>query len=383
MKKAFSIVLTLVLCMTMLAGCANKGEEATTDGTTAGVSATVAPTQAAVEHSTDPLEMITDGYYVYSFFVEGYGQYDHFFHFYKEAPVVGAVFYAGFANNQVTLAGTYTVEKKDFSYKCAATRDDLVEGNLTEGTAPYTITFYDFNGNELDSCGFDGNVLYNDMTTVTGSGGEDMQYLHDIDGDSSKFIETYKAEMGVKYLDFVSDADESSTLTLFHNMTYLDMVDIMVEGSWGMESNADGSFTYTLTPSDSTGTGAVLSVAADQASASYTPDGGEAVAMTNTATLVGAEATSLVAFTGTYTTFDLLSDGTYKFEYAAAGVTETGTWSYDKAAYALTITQENGNVITPELDGDYNMSFSYTAVVSDQLVDTFICDSQTWGALAK
>ena len=124
----------------------------------------------------------------------------------------------------------------------AVDRKSIENGEFTEGTAPYTITFYDFNGNVLDNCGFDGDVLYNDMTKITGTGGENSMYLHDVDGDSSKFIDTYKAEPGVKYLDFVADDDETSTLTLFHNMTYLDMVGTMVEGAWSMETNADGSY---------------------------------------------------------------------------------------------------------------------------------------------
>ena len=105
--------------------------------------------------------------------------------------------------------------------------------------------------------------------------------------------------------------------------------------------------------------------------------------MSNTAVKAGDGPSSVVAFTGSYTTFDLLSDGTYQFAYAVAGVTETGKWSFDKSTYALTITQENGNVITPSLDKDYNMSFDYVAIVNDQLKDTFTCDAQTWGVLSS
>lgn len=381
MKKSISILLIMILSVTMLFGCSNKDkEEKTTGETTDGVTATDIPTQVPVEHPTDPLEMITDGYYVHSFSAEGHGQYDFFFRFYKEDPVLGAVFYAGLANNKIVMAGTYTVEKNDINYAVFTSRED---STIIEGTAPYTITFYDFDGNEIDRCGYDGDILYNDMTTITATGGGDSRYYHDIEGDASKFIETYKAEVGVKYLDFVSDTDETSTLTLFHNMTYLDMVNIMTEGSWSMEVNSDGSYTYTLSPGDAAETGAVLAIPANKLTATYTPDGGDTVNMTNTVSLVSDEATSLVAFTGTYTNFDLMSDGTYKFEYADAGIIETGTWTYDSSTYTLTITQENDNVITPALDAEYNMSFSYTAIINEQLVDTFTCDSQTWGVLAK
>ena len=112
MKRLIVTLFTLVMSASLLSGCNKSKEESTTE-----VSATPTTTVQA-EHPTDPMEMITDGYYTYSFSVEGYGQFDNYFHFYKEAPVVGAVFYAGFATNQVTFAGTYTVEKKDYAYKC-------------------------------------------------------------------------------------------------------------------------------------------------------------------------------------------------------------------------------------------------------------------------
>lgn len=380
MKKALALITTLVLCLLTLYGCSKPEEKETSDYNP---TVTEAPVEDVVaEHPTDPLEMITDGYYVYSFAVEGYGQYDHYFHFYEEAPVVGAVFYAGFVNNQIKFSGTYTVEKKDFSYKVAKDRAEIESGTLNEGTAPYTITFYDFEGNELDSCGFDGDILYQDMTTVVGSGGENVQYLHDIDGEASKYIETYKGEIGVTYLDFVADQDPTSTLTLFHNMTYVDMVGTMIEGSWAMEEKAEGGYTYTLTPLISSDTAALLSVAADKRTSLYTPNGGEEVAMTNTAALAQESGSPeiLFSFTGGFTTFDLLTDGTYKFAFDTS-VEEYGTWTFDKQTFALTLTQENGNVITPALDDAYNMSFDYKAVVNEQLADTFTSDSKTWGVL--
>jgi hypothetical protein len=86
------------------------------------------------------------------------------------------------------------------------------------GVAPYTITFFDFDGNEIESCGYDGDFLYNDLATIAGSGSGPLKYAHDIVEDS-EFNDSYDGEIGVKYLEFVSPDDDTATITLSHNQS--------------------------------------------------------------------------------------------------------------------------------------------------------------------
>lgn len=286
MKNQFKLIaallLVLSLSMTMFIGCKKGGEEVSQTEET-NVQEEVTEETTEVTKSTDPSDMILDGRYVYSFFAEGYGDFASYFHFYEEAPVLGAVFYAAYQNNGTAFTGTYTVEKKDFEYALYNTRDEIeAAGEKTTGTAPYTITFYDWDGNVMDSCGFDGDILYNDMEVIKGMGGGPVIYTHDTDLENSLFKAIYEGEVGLAYLDFISDEDETSTVTLFHNMTYRDLMNMMIDGTWSMEKLTDGSFSYTLTPADESDSGAVLSVSLDNATAVYTQDGAEGMTLTNT-----------------------------------------------------------------------------------------------------
>lgn len=384
-KKGLGILMAAIMAAGLTAcGQGEESGEKPSDSVPIQESQEESPSVEETAHSTDPLEMITDGYYAYSFYAEGNGDFVSYFHFYEEQPVLGSVFYAGYLNNGVLFAGTYTVEKSDFEYTVAKDRDALLNEQKESGTAPYTVSFYDFAGNLLDQCGYDGDVLYNDMEVVTGFGGGEVMYYHDIDGEASKYASSYAAEMGVPYLDFVAADDEIATLTLNHNMTYIDLVSTIVEGTWSMAENAQGGYDYTLTPNDSADEGAVLSVAADGKSGTYTQPGGDAIEMVGAVKEEPDEEADvepdgpLFSFTGGYCTFDCYADNTFKFGFESYGLEETGTWSFED--YTFTIVKSDGTEIVAQMDNAHALNFEYTAVSSDQLKDTFTCDAEVWGA---
>lgn len=278
MKKYLSILLAIMMLAAMFSGCGGAPAE-DTQGTTP---ATV-PTEPETVHPTDPMEMITDGYYTYGYTAEGYGDFTYFFHFYEEDPVLGAVFYAGLLNNGVLFAGTYTVEKKDCDYACYIDRDEATkeDGVLTTGTAPYTVSFYDWAGNLIDACAYDGDILYNDLETISAMASGPVFYHHDIDGSDSKYAEIYAGEMGVAYLEFVGAEDDLATLSLSHNGTYVDLVGMIVEGTWTIAPNEEGGYDYTLT-TNSGEEDAVISVSADTRTAVYKKlDGSLTIDMVN------------------------------------------------------------------------------------------------------
>lgn len=280
-KKIAALVMGAVLGMSMMAGCGTKTDApAESQPETEAASEAVAPeTETQAASSDDPMEMITEGYYTYGYEVDDMLM-SYYFHFYEEQPVLGKVFYAGMCMNQINFAGTYDVVEENYDYSCYANKEDKEADKKTEGTAPYTVYFYDWDGNELDKCGYDGDNLYSNMTAITGVGGENIILAHDTDVANSKYADTYAAEVGQIYASYVSEEDATSTVALYHNGRYMDMVNMMVEGNWTMAETADG-YEFTLTPDSDSDTAAVLDVTNDFATATYTPDGGEAVALVN------------------------------------------------------------------------------------------------------
>lgn len=363
-RKSLALMTSAVLSVAMLAGCGQdnatggNAESIVTQSSEENSEAAGAETVVdEVEPSTDPMGMITEGYYSYTYPVEGMDDMCAFFHFYEEQPVLGSVFYAGYAWNQITYVGTYTVEEKESSYACVANREDqsAEPRKLTEGTAPYTVTFYGFDGTELGSCGFDGEILYND-SAIAGTGAEDCMFYHDVDPESA-YMSTYEGEAGVAYLDFVAE-DPTSTLTLFHNGRYMDMVGMIIEGAWTMAEGTDG-YEYTLTPDSASDTPAVVMVAADEQTCTYTPDGGEAVPMTNTRTAGPAARMLLQGETpipGQEVKADVLGslfeDGTVKLMVSAFGTEmdlDAGTWTMGEDGYTITFQFDNAGELVSGL----------------------------------
>ena len=366
-KKIATLLVSVALGISMLTGCGGKKDQSSET-----VNAQPTVTQAATptvaqQASTDPLEMITEGYYTYAYPVEGMGDIYYYFHFYNDDSGIGNVFYAGFAFNQINFAGTYTVEKTPHDYSVAESREKQLNNEVATGTAPYTITFYDWEGNVLDSCGYDGEYLYNDMTKITGIGTENCRYSHDLDGEASKYYEGYQGEVGQVYLSYVSEADASSTVALYHNGTYLDMVNMMVEGKWTMEKTADG-YSYSLVPNSTSDTAATLAVASDKATAVYTPEGGTAVSMVNAAT-AGPKAVMVMKgaapIPGQDANADLVGnlydDGTCDLVASAFGQEmplDQGTYSMGEDGYIVTFQFDKAGEIVSTL-GDAGVSIHY------------------------
>lgn len=377
-KKMMAFLASACLCASMLAGCGSEPASGSSEASESTQESSVeeSASEEVAESSeetpqetgsTDPLEMMHEGYYSWTYPVEGMDDMCAFFHFYEERPVLGAVFYAGFAWNQITYAGTYTVEEKECPYSVCFTREDQMADPAvyTEGTAPYTVTFFDFQGNELGKCGYDGEFLYND-SAVDGTGGGPARYAHDTDA-ASKSMPTYEAELGIAYLDFVAEDVATSTLTLYHNGRYMDMVDMMVEGTWSMAEAAEGH-EYTLTPDSDSDTGAVVAVAADGATAVYTPDGGEGINMVSTGS-TGPKAAMEMKGTTPIPGQDveaevvgkLYDDGNVTVAASAFGSEfdlDEGTWTMGEDGYTITFQFKNAGELVSTL-GEAGAALQY------------------------
>lgn len=339
-KKVLAVLLSAGMCLTMLFGCG--GNDAKDDQKEPD---TKQEETQKEDDKKDAASQITDGYYMYAYNV-GDMVMTNYFHFYEEQPVLGKVFYAGFAMNQINMAGTYEVEEAEYNYSCYKDRAAVEnEEDPVSGTAPYTVTFYDFNGNEIGKCGFDGDVLYNDCEALSAVSAGANMYLHDTDGEESKYVETYEAEVGQVYLSYVSESDETCTVALNHNGRYVDMMDMMVEGSWEMKETADG-YELTLTPDMDGDTAAVVATSKDQMTATYTPDGGEAVNLICTSKELKAVATftgegpEVMEGTVAEVKAELFEDGTMKVSIGIPGASldvDAGTWEAAGSDYKLTL----------------------------------------------
>ena len=360
MKKYLAILLALVLCISMLAACTPQPTEpaGTTPKPTEPQPTEPKPTEPQPTEPADPIEALPGSIYYYAKAVEGLGNMIQFYHFYPDDLGIGAVFYAGYAWNQIYFSGTYTVAEEPIEY--TITVDG--EGNTETGTAPYTITLYGWDGAELDKIGYDGEHVYNIAVNVNSdpmAGGGVVKQ----DKATAEVIEanpdTFAGEKGIPYMNFVNPEDASATLQLNTNGTYSDLVFFAVDGKWA--KTAEGE--YTLTPADPTNDGAVVKLQED-GSYKYTSTSGSEVILQEV-----KEAAVSYTFAGKTPFMDTeadvvitcLDDGTCTVTIAAFGMQmpiDQGTWSAD-AAFTFTFQFESAGQIVSEYGGETGVQVTY------------------------
>ncbi len=385
-KRIATILLSGAMVISLLAGCGNNagtgspesgqsgsGEETSQQREEPSGSTEESQESQEAPADVDPMEKITQGRYFYGYNAGSELDMSYYFHFYEEQPVLGKVFYAGFAINQIYFHGTYEVTEEPYEYACWPSREERAsaaeDAEAPTGTAPYTITFYDFDGNELDKCGFDGENVYNDMENITGVGGEDAVYQFDDPEGENKDV--YDGEVGYAVVDLEGVDDATCQLRLWHTGRYQDLVDMEIEGTWTMEQGTDAT-TYTLTPDDDTDTGAVVVVNND-GTAAYTPDGGVAVEMKQAGAVLqssfageGPEVSGAV----TTVTLEMYSDGTAKASISAFGTVmplDEGTWEAENQ-YTFKFNLAAAGEITSEL-GEAGLPTVHLVLAGTQLGD--------------
>ena len=301
------------------------------------------------------LPELANTYYSYGYDV-GFWM-DYFIHFYDEVPGLGRVFYAGFCLNQITFSGTYEVLPEARDYACwpdRAAAEAAEEGaEIPTGSAPYTVVFYDFDGNEIDRCAMDEEHIYNDMANLTGVGGENSILTLDTDPENSAFAADYAAEQAVTLLSLVNPEDDTATLDLRVNGKYDDLVVMFVEGTYSM--NVDQS-EIVLTPDSDSDPGATLTLNED-GTYNYVSTDGDEVTL---AIVKGAEVAYALkgeipvpGMEDTMADFvcDLYDDGTVALYADFMGNrmdVDQGTYEIDMETYSFNIHFENAGDITPE-----------------------------------
>ena len=379
MKKALVVLLSASLVLG-LAACSNTSgsSEGTTKapGTTAAPT-TPAPTEPETEpvESDDPEENLTIGRWEHSYEAEGYGTRFNYFHFYKEVPVLGKVFYASFSNNGMNFAGTYTVAKESTEWAAYPDRQTKIDdksdddSGKSKGTADYTVTFFDWNGKELGKLPYDGKILYNtfaDGDPMAAQGATEVFYLHD--GAMEKTF--YDGELGQPFLSYVGDEDKTSTLQINHDGTYTDLVFAMVEGTYVIADGKDGGLEITLTPNDKTDTGAVVTTSADRKTCVYKQDGGDEIAMHDVnddaaepsdEPAVEVYSTKTTANLGVDVEFTLsfMDDGTATMSANAMGTEMKITADYEvDSAHIIQFTNVSNGAFASKLAAQYKVTWT-------------------------
>lgn len=168
-------------------------------------------------------------------------------------------------------------------------------------------------------------------------------YYRENDVEGSKYADYYAGEPGVKYLDFIAE-DPTCTLTLYHNGTYMDLMGMIVEGTWEIASDDENGLVINLKPEYDTDTPATLTASADRATAVYTPDGGTAVNLTNTAA-AAPEASILFTFAGEAPIPGMDTNGVVNLY-----VYDAGTWTMGADGMSLVFTFSIAGEITSVMD---------------------------------
>ena len=294
---------------------------------------------------------------------------DYFFHFYDEIPGFGKVFYAGFALNQIVFTGTYEVVAEEKEYACwpdRATVAAAAEGELPPtGTAPYTIIFYDFDGNEIDRCAMDETHIYNDMKNLTGVGGGDATYNLDTDPENSACAKEYAAEQAVAFLSLVDPDDDTATLDLKINGKYDDLVVFYVEGTYAM--NEDQSV-ITLTPDSDSDEGATVTRNEDGTYTYVSTDGTEVTLQLVTGVEIAYAFKGEIPVPGMEgmnadLICNLYSDNTVEIYADFMGnkmVIDQGAYEVDMTTYALVMNFETAGTVTSYFADD-TMKMDYAA----------------------
>lgn len=389
MKKK---ILALLLCLVMvlsLAACGNGGTSESSNPTeTPAQSDDAGTTEEPNITDKTPAEQIINSYYAYYYYPGPDFLMDYFFHFYDEVPGIGNVYYAGFALNQIVFSGTYELVEEPHDYACWATREEqqaAAEGATPPtGTAPYTVKFYDFDGNLVDSCGFDGQNLYMDMANISGVGAEHNVFILDTDPENSVLANEYANEQAPVLLSLVSPDDETATLELLVNGKYKDMVIFFVDGTYA--ANADMT-EFTLTPTSTADNGATVTKNAD-GTYTYTSTDGTVVSMVEQGgveiswTYMGDVDVPGAGVVEDGLICELNSDNTVVLYASAFGSRmdiDAGTYEIDMTTYSITIHFDSAGDVTTYTD-EAGMHFDY---VNDAPPEPFAAMELTLDMLAE
>ena len=299
---------------------------------------------------------LANTYYSYGYDV-GTMFMNYYIHFYDEIPGLGKVFHAGMCMDQIVYDGTYEVLAEEREYACWPDRETLTaaaEGTEPPaGKAPFTVVFYDFDGNELDRCAMDAEHIYNDMKAVTGVGGENSTLNLDADPENSKFAAQYAGEPAVSVLDLINPEDDTATLTLKVNGKYEDLIVMFVEGTYAMKEDQSE---IVLTPDSDADDGATLTLQED-GTYLYVSASGDEVTLQKVAGLEVSYALKgeipVPGMDGTNADFicALYNDGSVRLYADFMGNqmdVDKGAYEIDMATYSFIIHFEGAGDITTE-----------------------------------
>lgn len=356
-KRIRVLMPVLVMCVACMAGCGKTEEDANNESpmNEETGNSEESPEGQAESDVGEPVEETAAeaivGYYTYyyTFGDTGTEIMPNFFHFYEPDPVMGNIFVAEFAYNQINMAGRYEVKEEEIECTFCDGREAQIAEEYITKTVPYTVTLYDMDGNEQDICGFDGRLFYATTQVYTFQGAGEVPYTKETP-DESEIGQYLTGEVGISYETWIYDEDDTCFVTLYVNRSYDDLMEMMENGSFTLESD-DTGITYTLD------TGAVLVNHLD-GTGLYTSAGGSEYSVH----LDGYGAGEPVAFTGTFpfsgtdaeVALILVSDSDCEVYLRAFGqemLVDGGSYTVDEeGVYSFSL--QGAGEITSEEDAD-------------------------------
>ncbi len=232
--KVLAIMLCLVMAVSAFAACSQ-------------------PDNPDPSPSGSTEKKLTDGMFYFMFSTEG-RSFHHYVHFYDNG-----MFYFSDLNGNSKVIGTYEVVDGEKEVNYAATREDKINEVISTTTVPKTVNFKDMSGAQVGTAGWnpaDGK-LYGVVWEV-GMKFSNTQVYEQQAADWAPDSEMGE-ETGVALFVYEDKADISCYVEINHNGTFVDMMGMMIEGTWTVDGNV-----YTLKDAESDDT-AKLTVNGDTA----------------------------------------------------------------------------------------------------------------------
>lgn len=165
---------------------------------------------------------LTNG--VFSYWLEAPGRDPMycFIHFYDTG-----IFYASMFGGKQFALGTYEVVDGEYAYQ---------NGDGEDRTAPQSIVMTTQDGNPYCTVGYNAEKGFLEPVSV----------MYNAIFSWEEYNPDLAQENGVALYEFVNPEDEYSMVAINHNSTYLDTVDVLVEGTWTLADDV-----YTLKDDES------------------------------------------------------------------------------------------------------------------------------------
>lgn len=232
--KVLAIMLCLVMAVSAFAACSQ-------------------PDNPGPSPSGSTEKKLTDGMFYWKMDADG-RSFHYYIHFYENG-----MFYFSDLNGNSKVIGTYEVVDGEKEINYSATREDKVNEVVSTTTVPKTVNFKDMSGAQVGTAGY--NPAEGKLYGIVWEVGMKFSNTQVYEQQSADWLPSSEMseETGVALFVYEDKADISCYIEINHNGTFVDMMGMMIEGTWTVDGNV-----YTLKDAESDDT-AKLTINGDTA----------------------------------------------------------------------------------------------------------------------